>query len=238
MRRPRILIADDHEITRIGVRATVDKCGAYEVCGEAADGRAAVEMTCRLKPDVLVLDIGLPFLNGLEVARRISVLSPQTSILVFTEIDAEHIMLESLRNGAKGFMLKSEGVNELLAAIEAVRRGHTRFNARISQMLLNLLKQQGRDNVLSGREREVTQLVAEGYCTREIAETLVMSAKTVETHRSNIMRKLSIHTTAELTLYAVRNDLVLIERPPQIVSIEGRVAEAPEPIYVESAAAA
>jgi len=237
MRRPRVLIADDHEITRIGVRATIDKCGTYDVCGEAADGRAAVEMTCQLRPDVLVLDIGLPFLNGLEVARRLNVLSPQTAILVFTEIDAEHIMLESLRNGVKGFMLKSEGVNELLAAIEAVRRGQTRFNARISQMLLNLAKQQGRNNVLSGREREVTQLIAEGYCTKQIAETLVMSVKTAETHRSNIMRKLSIHTTAELTLYALRNDLVYIEKGPQIVSIEEHVAEAPEHVYADRAAA-
>lgn len=237
MKRPRILIADDHEITRIGVRSTIDECGAYEVCGEASDGRITVEMTRQQKPDVLILDIGLPFLNGIEVARRVIVHNPKTSILVFTEVDSEHIMLESLRLGVRGFMLKSEGVDELLAAIAAVLKGHTRFNARISQMLLNLANQANRDNLLSGREREVTQLVAEGYCTKRIADILAMSIKTVETHRSHIMRKLSIHTTAELTLYAVRNAIVHIEKTPQIVGMEEYLTQAVKPIYADSAAA-
>jgi DNA-binding NarL/FixJ family response regulator len=238
MKRPRILIADHHEIIRIGVRSIIDACGRYEVCGEASDGRAAIEMAHQLKPDVLIMDIGLPCLNGVEVARRMAVHNPRTSILVFTEIESEQIMLESLRNGVKGYMLKSDGVGDLLSGLEAVLKGRTCFNTRITQLLLNLAKQQSRDNILSGREREITQLIAEGHCTREIAESLTMSAKTVETHRSNIMRKLHIHTTAELTLYAVRNDIVHIEKPPLIIGIHRPLADAYKPVYLDTAAAA
>jgi len=238
MKRPRILIADDHEITRIGVKSALDASGAYEICGEAEDGRETIEMTRLLKPDILILDIGLPLLNGVEVARRVAVDSPRTSIVVFTEIDSERVMLESLRSGAKGFILKSDEVGELLAGVKAVLRGHTSFNARISEMLLTLVKQQSRDNVLSAREREITQLIAEGHCTKNIAQSLTMSIKTVETHRSHIMRKLNIHTTAELTLYAVRNAIVYVENAPRVSSMQGRPTETLEPVYVDIAAAA
>jgi DNA-binding NarL/FixJ family response regulator len=238
MKRPQILIADDHEITRIGVKSIISSCGAYDVCGEAADGRRAIEMVYQLKPDLLILDIGLPLLNGIEVARRLAVRDPRTWIVIFTEIDSEYLMLESIHSGVRGFMLKSDGVDELLAGVKAVLRGRTCFNRRVSQMLLDLARQRARDNVLSGREREVTQLIAEGHCSREIAESLAMSVKTVETHRSKIMHKLHIHTTAELTLYAVRNDIVLVEKPLQLAVIKQAPPSTGEPVCVDSAAAA
>lgn len=229
MQHARVLIADDHEIIRIGIRSILTKHGAYDICGEVSDGRAAVEQAMRLRPNVIVLDIGLPALNGVEVARRISLHNPRTAVLVFTEIDSEQVMLESLRNGVKGFILKSDRGDELLAGIDAVLRGRTCFSPRINEMLLNLAKQTLRVDLLSGREREITQLIAEGYCSKEIAQSLMMSVKTVETHRSHIMRKLTIHSTAELILYAVRNQIVHVQKEQFIRSSEDGVLGAFEP---------
>jgi|KBSMisStaDraftv2_1062788.scaffolds.fasta_scaffold01116_13 DNA-binding NarL/FixJ family response regulator len=215
MRKYRIIIADDHEITRIGLKSILASTGIYEVCGEAGDGHEAIEKTCQLKPDLLILDVGLPQLNGVEVARRIEMETAHTSILIFTEVESERLMLDALRLGVKGFIVKSESACDLLSGIDTVLHGKTCFTPRISQILLDFARQNGRAEVLTSREREIVQLVAEGHCTKDVARMLAMSVKTAETHRSNILRKLQVHTTAELILYAVRNQIVHIEHAPQ-----------------------
>ena len=216
MAKIRIVIADDHEITRIGLKSILTSTGLYEICGEAGDGHEALEKTCRLRPDLLVLDVGLPFLNGVEVARRIESESPRTSILIFTEVDSDRVMLDAFKLGVKGFVIKSEGVSELLAGVDTVLHGKSYFTPRIGQILINVAKQYGRGEILTAREKEVVQLVAEGHCTKDVARKLALSLKTAETHRSNILRKLHVHSTAELILYAVRNQIVHIERLPEL----------------------
>lgn len=232
MKKPRIVIADDHEITRIGVKSIIGSTGLYDVCGEARDGHEAVEKTNQLKPDLLLLDVGLPYLNGVEVARRIGLRSPQTSVLMFTEIESERVMLDALRVGVKGFIIKTESTDDLLSGIEIVLHGKTCFSPRIGQILLNFARQHGRAEVLTTREKEIVQLVAEGYCTKEVAHMLAMSVKTAETHRSNIFRKVHVNTTAELVLYAVRNEIVHIASGPeetllQFPAMQEPVAELP-----------
>jgi len=219
MRKSRIVIADDHEITRIGIKSILASTGMYEVCGEAGDGLEAIEKTCQLKPDLLILDVGLPHLNGVEVARRMETETEHTSILIFTEVESERLMLDALRLGVKGFIIKSESACDLLSGIETVLHGKTCFTPRVSQILLDFAKQNGRAEVLTSREREIIQLVAEGHCTKDVARMLAMSVKTAETHRSNILRKLQVHTTAELILYAVRNQIVQIEPTPEGLSV-------------------
>lgn len=232
MKKPRIVIADDHEITRIGAKSIIGSTGLYDICGEAADGHEAVEKTYQLKPDLLLLDVGLPYLNGVEVARRIGLRSPQTSVLMFTEIESERVMLDALRVGVKGFIIKTESADDLLSGIEIVLHGKTCFSPRIGQILLNFARQHGRADVLTTREKEIVQLVAEGHCTKEVAHMLAMSVKTAETHRSNIFRKVHVNTTAELVLYAVRNQIVHItsspeERVLQFAAMKEPVAELP-----------
>lgn len=218
MGEPRIVIADDHEITRLGIKSILTSTGLYEICGEAGDGHEALEKTCRLRPDLLLLDVGLPLLNGVEVARRIQFESPQTSILIFTEVDSDRVMLDAFRLGVKGFVVKSESVSDLLAGVETVLHGKTYFTPRIAQILRNVAKQYGYGEVLTAREREIVQLVAEGLCTKEVARKLALSVKTAETHRSNIVRKLQIHSIAELILYAVRNQIVHVTAAPEELS--------------------
>lgn len=213
--KPRIVVADDHEITRIGIKSIIASTGLYDICGEAGDGHEAVEKTSQLKPDLLLLDVGLPYLNGVEVAHRIGVRSPKTSVLMFTEIESERVMLDALRVGVKGFIIKTETTDDLLAGIEIVLHGKTCFSPRIGQILVNFARQHGRGDVLTTREKEIVQLVAEGYCTKEVAHMLAMSVKTAETHRSNIFRKVHVNTTAELVMYAVRNQIVHITRGPE-----------------------
>ena len=189
------------------------------MCGEAGDGFEAIEKACQLKPDLLILDVGLPHLNGVEVARRLETETADTSILIFTEVESERLMLDALRLGVKGFIIKSESACDLLSGIDTVLHGKTCFTPRVSQILLDFAKQNGRAEVLTSREREIVQLVAEGHCTKDVARMLAMSVKTAETHRSNILRKLQVHTTAELILYAVRNQIVHIESAPEGLSV-------------------
>jgi DNA-binding NarL/FixJ family response regulator len=212
MKQARILIADNHEITRIGVKAILSEHEIYYVCGEASDGYSAVAQTRRLRPDIAILEIGLPLLNGVEVTRRIVSDSPQTAVLIFTEVNSQQVILESLRSGVKGFMSKCDGTSELLAGIDAVSKGRLYFPSLISEIVSNFAKRHTRGDILSGREREITQLIAAGRCNKDIAQSLGVTCKTVDSHRGNIMRKLHIHTVAGLTLYAIRNGLVEIER--------------------------
>jgi DNA-binding NarL/FixJ family response regulator len=211
----RILIADDHEVARKGIRALLESHAGWEVCGEARDGREAVEHASRLKPDVLLLDIGMPNLNGLDAARQILATTPEARILILTVHDSEQVVREVLATGARGFLLKSDAGRDLMAAVEAMQNRRTFFTPRVAQMLLDgYLRPQENETpekrVLTPREREVIQLVAEGKTTKEVATALSLSVKTAETHRTNLMRKLDLHSIADLTLYAVRNGIVQV----------------------------
>jgi DNA-binding NarL/FixJ family response regulator len=212
----RILVADDHEVARKGVRSLLEEQSGWEVCGEARDGREAVDQATQLRPDILLLDIGMPNLNGLDAARQILASDPEARILILTIHDSEQVVREVLAAGARGFLLKSDAGRDLIAAVEALQNRRTFFTSKVAQMMLDgyLRPYDERENsqqqVLTPREREVIQLVAEGKTTKEIANALNLSVKTAETHRTNLMRKLDLHSVADLTLYAVRNGIVQI----------------------------
>jgi DNA-binding NarL/FixJ family response regulator len=218
----RILIADDHEVARRGIRALLESHPGWEVCAEAKDGRESVELATAMKPDVILLDIGMPNLNGLEAARQILAALPTVAILILTMQDSDQVVREVLRAGARGFLLKSDAGHDLVAAVEALQLQRTFFTTRVSQMVLEgFLDRDNRQDesyrrddvsgdVLTGREREVIQLLAEGKTSKEVAVTLNLSVKTAETHRTNLMRKLGLHSVADLTRYAVRNGIVQV----------------------------
>ncbi len=212
----RILIADDHEIARQGIRALLEDHPGWEVCAEAKDGREAVALTASVNPDVLLLDIGMPNLNGLDATRQILASQPDACILILTVHDSDQVVREVLATGARGFLLKSDAGRDLVAAVEALQNQRTFFTPKVAQMMLDgyLRPHEKSDSsaqcVLTPREREVIQLVAEGKTTKEIAIALRLSVKTAETHRTNLMRKLDLHSVADLTLYAVRNGIVQI----------------------------
>jgi DNA-binding NarL/FixJ family response regulator len=212
----RILIADDHEVARRGIRSLLEDHEGWEVCGEARDGREAVDFATELQPDILLLDIGMPNLNGLDAARQILAAAPDARILILTIHDAEQVVREVLAAGARGFVLKSDAGRDLISAVEALQDRRTFFTPKVAQMMLDgyLHPHEESDSsaqtVLTPREREVLQLVAEGKSTKEVATMLKLSVKTAETHRTNLMRKLNLHSVADLTLYAVRNGIVQI----------------------------
>ncbi len=216
MRVLRILIADDHEVARKGIRSLLEGHPGWEVCAEAKDGREAVDFATQIKPDVLLLDIGMPNLNGLDAARQILAMTPDARILILTIHDSEQVVREVLAAGARGFLLKSDAGRDLIAAVEALQNRRTFFTSKVAQMMLDGYlrpyeeREHSTQQVLTPREREVIQLVAEGKTTKEIASTLSLSVKTAETHRTNLMRKLDLHSIADLTLYAVRNGIVQI----------------------------
>jgi DNA-binding NarL/FixJ family response regulator len=212
----RILIAEDHEVARQGIRSLLESHPGWEVCAEAKDGREAVEAATKLNPDVLLLDIGMPNLNGLDAARQILATNPDARILILTIHDSEQVVREVLAAGARGFLLKSDAGRDLLAAVEALQHRRTFFTPKVAQMMLDGYLRPHEESdpsdqcVLTPREREVIQLVAEGKTTKEVAAALSLSVKTAETHRTNLMRKLNLHSVADLTLYAVRNGIVQI----------------------------
>jgi DNA-binding NarL/FixJ family response regulator len=212
----RILIADDHEVARQGIRALLESHPGWEVCAEAKDGREAVELANNSKPDIALLDIGMPNLNGLDAARQILATSPAIRILILTMHDAEQVVREVLAVGARGFVLKSDAARDLVAAVDALQHRRTFFTTRVTQMVLNGYLRQEKEGqpsakaVLTPREREVIQLLAEGKTSKEVAVALRLSVKTAETHRTNLMRKLDLHSVADLTLYAIRNGIVQI----------------------------
>jgi DNA-binding NarL/FixJ family response regulator len=219
----RILIADDHEVVRRGLCALLQAHEGWEVCGEAADGREAVEKAKQLKPDIVILDIGMPNLNGLAATRQLADFDPNCKIIVLTITDSDHVIREALNAGARGFVLKSDAVRDLVAAIEALQRGQMFFTSRVNEMVLAGFLEKGVATPrgmtpslfpsLTPREKEVIQLLAEGKSSKEVATVLNLSTKTAETHRSNIMRKLGFHSIRDLVLYAVKNNIIQVQMP-------------------------
>lgn len=221
MNRLRIMVADDHEIVRRGLVSLLKSRPEWEVCAEAENGRLAVERASQSKPDIAILDIGMPVLNGLEATRQILRERPQVRILILTITDTDQAVQAVLDAGARGFLLKSDAVRDLMTAVEALAQNKTFFTARVSELVLSgYLNRTQRSSksvvsfpVLTSREREVVQLLAEGKSTKEVASQLNLSVKTAETHRSNIMRKLGLHSVSELVMYAVRNNIVQVNVP-------------------------
>ena len=217
-----ILVADDHPIFRFGLCSLLRTHEGWEVCGESADGRDTVKKCRQLKPDLLILDICMPELNGLDAARQILKHNPDQVILILTAVGSEQVVRDCLEAGVRGWLFKSDETDDLLTAVEALQRGRTIFSARVSDLIMDGYKRYriapATSNVakLSPREREVVQLVCEGKASKEIATTLSMSLATAETHRSNILRKLDLHSIAELILYAVRNEIVHVQLPPAL----------------------
>lgn len=213
----RILVADDHEIVRRGVCTLLQSRPGWQVCGEAINGRQAVELVEKLNPDLVVLDIGMPEMTGLEAAQLILQRNDKQKILFLTIVDSDELVRKALSMGVRGFVQKSDAARELVSAVEALERNGTYFTSRVSQMVLEGYLDQRTSgphrgqSLLTNREREIVRLVAEGKSTKEISGLLGVSAKTAETHRSNIMRKLKLHSVSELILYAIRNGILPVE---------------------------
>lgn len=215
MKKTKILIADDHEIVRHGVRNLLASIETYECCGEATTGRQAVKMAEEEKPDIAILDISMPELNGIEAARQILRLCPETKILIFTVHDAERLVYEVFQAGAHGYILKSDAGRHLLSALESVLAGRHYFSSKVSEVLYESLQRKDLPHTVgtdvskpTSREREIIQLLAEGSSNKEAAAALGISEKTVETHRAAIMRKLGLHSIGELVRYAIRNKII------------------------------
>lgn len=212
-----ILLADDHRIMREGLRRIIEENAEFHVVGEADNGRAAVRLAAELHPDIAILDVAMPDLNGIEACRQLRAENPQLRILALSMHTDEKYVSEMLVAGANGYVLKDSAGEELLRAIEAVRRGDSFLSPRIATSVVGMLVQNVRAgesheaSILSAREREVLQLLAEGRSTKEIAEQLFISEKTVFVHRQNIMSKLDLFTLPELTKYAIRAGLTSIE---------------------------
>ena len=205
----KILLADDHAVLRQGLRVLLEREG-FEVVGEASDGREAVKLCEKFRPDVALLDVTMPLLNGIDAAREISKANPATRLILLTMHTEDHLVLESLRAGVRGYVLKTRAADELIQAIRAVCKGEMYLTQSISRTIVQafLAKDTLPDSPLTDRERQVLQLVAEGKTTKEIASLLGISVKTAESHRSNIMEKLNIHDTAGLVRYAIRSGLI------------------------------
>ena len=212
----RILVADDHELVRRGIRVLLENHPGWEVSAEAKDGREAVERANELKPDLVLMDIGMPNLNGIDAARQILANSPATHILILTMHYSQQVVQEVLAVGARGFLLKSDAGRDLITAVEAVQHNRTFFTSQATEVVVDgylnpeKKEEQPLRNRLTPRERQVVQLLAEGKTSKEVAVTLNLSVKTAETHRTNIMRKLDLHSVADLTLYALRNGIAQV----------------------------
>jgi len=209
----RILVADDHHVVRTGLRALLESKTGWQVCAEASNGREAVQKAGELQPDVAVLDIGMPLLNGVEATRQIRKVSPGTEILILTMHDSEHMIEGVLEAGARGYILKDDADRNLLAAVEALRRHKPYLSSRVSAAVSKAVPLTGAESErpsrrLTPREREIVQLLAEGKSNKEIAMYLNISVKTAETHRANIMLKMNFHSVTELVRYAVKNKII------------------------------
>ncbi len=210
MKLVRILLADDHELLRQGLRTLIEDQSGWQVCGEATTGREAVAKARELKPDIVVMDFTMPELNGMEATRQIRTALPRTQVLILTMHESEELVREVLAAGARGYVLKSDAGRVLVDALKALADQKPYFTSKISALVLEgYLNPITRENpALTPREREIVQLVAEGRSTKELADRLGISPKTAETHRTNIMRKLNVHSVSEVVRYAIRNKLV------------------------------
>jgi len=212
-RKATVLIADDHEIVRAGVRNLLES-GGYACCGEAGNGREAVKMAEALKPDVAILDVTMPELNGIEAAKQVLKFSPETKVLVFTVHDAEQVVVDIFRTGAHGYVLKSDAGRQLLDAVRCVLGGKHYFSSQVSEVIYSSMRNDlphvvpKDEDKPTTREREIIQLLAEGGSNKDVADKLGISIKTVETHRAAIMRKLGLHSIGELVRYAIRNHII------------------------------
>ncbi len=211
----RILLADDHAVIRAGLHLLLDRQEGFAVLGEAADGREAVAKAAELRPDVVVLDLAMSNLNGIEATRQICSNQQEAQIVVLSMHSDEEYVLRALKAGARAYVLKESAEADLIAAIRAVHAGKSFFSPAVSRMLVEdyVRQLQDRDledsyDLLTPREREILQLVAEGKSNKDIANILSLSVYTVETHRSNMMEKLNLHTVPELILYAVRKGVI------------------------------
>jgi DNA-binding NarL/FixJ family response regulator len=213
MNSVRILIADDHELFRRGLAAELTQVPGWVVAGEASNGRDAVELAAALKPELVVLDLTMPELNGLEAARKIISANPAARVLILTAHESEQLVREVLSAGAQGYVLKSDAGRILIAALQSLLDGRSFFTSNVARMVLDgYLRSESRDastpETLSAREREIVQLLAEGNSNKDIARALKISVKTTETHRSNIMRKMGFGSLPELVRYAIRNKII------------------------------
>jgi DNA-binding NarL/FixJ family response regulator len=214
MNRIRILIADDHAIVRRGLRTLIESQEGWEVCAEAGNGRDAVERATDLKPDVAILDIGMPELNGLEAARHILKATPYTEVLILTMHQSEEVVAEVLKAGARSYVLKSDADEHLVAAIDTLLKHKPFLSSHATDIILSdYLNRHGEvasepRSRITPREREIIQLLAEGKSNKEVARVLDISTRTVETHRAHIMRKLNLASFGDLIRYAIRNRIV------------------------------
>lgn len=214
MKKTRILIADDHDIVRRGLRPLIESEWGWEICGEAKDGREAITLTKELKPDVVVLDVNMPQVSGVDATREIKSMLPNTEVLAFTGTESEALVHQLFAAGARGCVLKSEAAEHLIPAIKALCVHQPYLASRASQIVFESYLHGGGvpENTTPGgltpRERETVKLLAEGNSNKQVASTLGISVKTVETHRAAIMRKLGFTAFSELVRYAVRNHIV------------------------------
>jgi DNA-binding NarL/FixJ family response regulator len=211
----RILLADDHSIVRRGLKDLLEARAGWTVCAEAETGREAVELCVKHRPQVAVLDLSMPELNGLEATRRIRQEVPETEVLVFTMHESEELVREVLAAGARGYLLKSEAADHLIPAVESLAKHRPFFMGRISQLVLEgFLKAGANEKIssaaqrLTSREREIVQLLAEGKSNKQIAQLLDLSVKTVETHRAAVMRELELGSLPDLVRFAIRNQII------------------------------
>jgi DNA-binding NarL/FixJ family response regulator len=213
-RATRVLIVDDHEVVRHGIRALLEAEEGFVVCGEAATGREAVEKARRLQPDVAIVDVSMPELNGFEATRRIRHEAPSCEVVVYTIHDTEQVMREALEAGARGYVLKADAARNLVMAVESLGAHKPFFPSPAAGLLLDDYLGEAAEvgehapSRLTPREREVLQLLAEGHTNKDVARRLEIAVKTVEAHRTNVMSKLGLHSVGDLVRYAIREKLV------------------------------
>ena len=209
----RILVADDHEIVRHGLRALIQEHPQWELVAEATDGRDAVDKTSELKPDIAIVDITMPSLNGLEAAKQMLKLNPPTKILIFTMHDSELAMQKAVNAGARGYVLKADAGRDIVRAVQALLNGQTFFTQKAAQIILDEFtgkrppKPSGDPQALTAKEREILQLLVEGKTIKQVVALLGLATKAVETYRTDLMRKFNCNSTSELVRYAIRNRL-------------------------------
>jgi DNA-binding NarL/FixJ family response regulator len=215
MKKLRILLADDHTVMRTGLRVLLERQPNLEVVGEAENGRDSIQLAASLRPDVVVMDVGMPVLNGIEATKTIVTDDPNIAVVILSMHADESYVMRALKAGARGYLLKDSAPADLLGAIQAVTQNKSFFSPKVSRILaedyVRVLKQKGAVDsydLLTSREREILQLLAEGKANKEVAAALNISPYTVETHRSHILEKLNLHNPAELILYAVRKGII------------------------------